>query len=111
MGRRTAPWTHGPMDPLRRRRVVALFRAGGDVGFLHADEDAAPGAVALRVARRVANHVLAGELVGNLAVDAAKFPCRAREEDAAAGLLRELAQHVVGFVEGPAQVVGALASQ
>src|SRR5580765_6961628 len=90
--RHTDSWTHGPMDLLRRRRVVALFRAGGDVGFLHADEDAAPGAVALRVARRVANHVLAGELVGDLAVDADQLRCRAREEHAAAGLLRELAQ-------------------
>src|SRR6476469_7045464 len=74
--------------------VVALLGARGGVRLVGAHDDPPPGAVALRVARRVADHVLARELVGDLPVDAGQLVRGAREEHPAARLLRELAQHV-----------------
>src|SRR3954462_13972076 len=88
------------------RSVVPLLGARGGVRLVRADDDAPPGAVALRIARRVADHVLARELVGDLSVDAGQLVGRVREEHAATGLLRELAQHVVRLIERPAQVIG-----
>ena len=75
----------------------------------HADDDAAPRAVALRVARGVADRVLAGELVGDLAVDAGQLRQLVREERRGPGFLRELAQHELRLLEpfgGRAGTVG-----
>ena len=52
-----------------------------------------------RVPRRVADRVLARQLVGNLAVDVGELGDLSREERAAAGFLRELPHHELGFLE------------
>ena len=51
------------------------------------------------ILRRVAHRVLARELVGDLAVDVLQLVDLLGEERAAAGFLRELAQHELGFAE------------
>ena len=91
-----------------RRREVALLGPRRHARPGHADDDAAPGAVALRVPRRVADRVLARELVGDLAVDAGQLGDLRREERAAAGFLRELAQHELGFLEALGRRAGAV---
>src|SRR5581483_7294001 len=87
------------MSMRRRRREVAELGARGGVRAVDADHDAAPGAVAFRVARGVADDVLARQLVGDLAVDAVEVRQLVREEGAAARLLRELPQDELRFLE------------
>src|SRR5262249_9206245 len=67
------------------RGVVALLRARARVRAHHLDDDAAPGAVAHRVLGRVAERVLVGQLVADLAVDAGELLDAAGEIGAAAG--------------------------
>src|SRR4029079_5661765 len=88
-------------DFLRSARwsVVALLGARGGVLVVGAHDDPSPGAVAFWIARRVADHVLARELVGDLPVNAGQLVRGAREENAAAGLLREPAAHRGPLVE------------
>jgi len=83
------------------------FGARRDVrpGDLH--DHAAPGAVALRVARGVAQRVLAGELVGDRRVDAVQIVDLRREERASARFLRELAHHELRLAEAAGLRVGA----
>jgi hypothetical protein len=84
---------------MRRGCEVAQLGSRGHARTGHADDDAAPGAVAFRVARGVADRVLAGELVGDLAVDTGQLRKLAREERARSRFLRELAQHELRFLE------------
>src|SRR5689334_4947067 len=87
------------MASVRRRREVALLGSRGKVGAVDADHDTPPRAVALRVAGRVADRVLARQLVGDLSVDAVQIRELTREERTAACFLGELAQHELGFLE------------
>src|SRR3954454_18533687 len=103
-GRSRGPIRSGRPDPLcrilmRRRREVSLLGAGRQAWPGDANDDAAPRPVALRVPRRIANRVLARELVGDLSVDARQFRELVGEERAGACLLRELTQDELGFLE------------
>src|SRR6185436_9730949 len=81
------------------RAEVSLLGPRRHPGTRRLDHDAAPGAVALRVLRRIADSVLARELVGNLSVDPAQLGELVREERTAACLLRELLEHELRFLE------------
>src|SRR5262245_36231815 len=81
------------------RREIAQLGAWHGVLPIDAYDHAAPGAVAFRVARRVADGVLTRELIGNLTVDTRQFAHLCREKRSTAGLLRELAQHELRFLE------------
>ena len=59
------------------------------------------------ILRCVAERVLAGELVGDLRVDAVQILDLRREERAAAGFLRQLAHDELGFAEALGLRVGA----
>src|SRR5262249_16969514 len=83
---------------VRRWREVAEFGARGHVRARHADDDAPPRSVALGIPRRVADRVLARELVGDLAVDVVEVGQLVGEERPAACLLRELTQHELCFL-------------
>src|SRR5687767_6381646 len=72
---------------------IPLFCACRGVWRCDTHHDAPPGAVTLGIARRVAQRVLARQLVGDLAVDARQLGNVAGEEHAPAGLLCQLAQH------------------
>src|SRR5439155_20002232 len=84
---------------VRRRREISLLGPRREVRSANADDDAAPGPVAARVARGVAQRVLARQLVGNLPVDVRQLRRLGWEEGAPPGFLRELAQHELGFLE------------
>src|SRR4051794_34499755 len=75
----------------RCRRVIAALGAWGEVRLRHLDDDTAPGTVALRILRRVAERVLARELVGDLSVHAVQILDLRGEVRLAASLLRQLA--------------------
>src|SRR5262245_2919182 len=81
------------------RREVSLFGARRRVGAIDAHDDAAPRTVALRIARRVADRVLARQLLGDLAVDVREFLCLVRKERAAAGLERQLTEDELRLLE------------
>ena len=68
-----------------RPEVPRLVRAVAPVA-IHADRQAPPGAVSLRVLRHVPDDVLVGQFVGDLPVDAGQVLDAGREERAAAGL-------------------------
>src|SRR5262245_14896073 len=81
---RTRRWYRGPLSCLYSRRLtihrclrladhVAGARASAHVRLVHADEDPAEAAVPLRVARRVAQGILAGELLRDRTVDACQL--------------------------------------
>src|SRR5437868_11886992 len=80
------------------RSEIALFRASRRART-RPYHHAAPRAVALRVLRRVADRVLARQLVGNLCVDAVQLGELVREKCPASGLLRHLAQDEFRFLE------------
>src|SRR6266852_2981511 len=96
---------------MRRGREVSLFGARAQAWPGHAHNNSAPGAVALRILRRVADDVLARELVGNLTVDARQIRELRGEERTAARFLRELPQHELGFLEALARVPAVLFAQ
>src|ERR1041385_5281900 len=83
---------------LLRRAEISLLRPGRRPRTRRLHDDPAPGAVALGVLRRVADRVLARELVGNLPVDAVQLGDLVREERPAAGLLGELPHHELRFL-------------
>src|SRR6185369_10597349 len=77
---RTRRWYRGPLSCLysgrfalqrclRLRNHVTGASASTHVWLVHADEDPAEAAVPFRIARRVAQGVLAGELLRDRAVD------------------------------------------
>src|SRR5262245_6914801 len=82
-----------------RRREIPLLGTWHCVLPIDAHDHPAPGAVALRVARCVANCVLARELVGNLTVDARQLADLCRKKRPPASLLRQLAEHELGFLD------------
>src|SRR5262245_6257849 len=89
------------------RAVVPLLGTGRDARAFDPDHDSPPGAVALGVARRVADRVLARQLLGDLCVNRRQLRDGVREERAAAGFLGELAQDEFRFAE-TARRAGAL---
>ena len=82
-----------------RRREVPELGPGRQLTSVDADDDTTPTAVASRIARRVADGVLARQLVGDLAVDLGEVEHLIGEEGAPAGFLRELPQGELGFFE------------
>src|SRR5262245_17088096 len=80
---------------------VALFGACRDVWPVDSNHHPTPGAVMPRIVRRVADDVLARQLVRDLAVDVGQIRNLIREEGPAARFLRELPQHEFGFLEAP----------
>src|SRR5215203_258080 len=88
-----------------RRRVVTLFGPRGRIRDRYAHNDAPPRAVALGIPGGVPEGVLARQLVGDLAVDACQLRDLPREEDAAAGLLRQLTQHELRIAEPASPLV------
>src|SRR4051812_18130742 len=93
---------------VRGRREVSQFGACLQARACDAHDDAPPRAVALRVARGVADRVLARQLVGNLPVDAGELRQLVREERPRAGFLRELAEHELRFLEPLRRRAGAV---
>src|SRR5687768_17526767 len=75
---------------MRCRGVVALLRPRRGIRAGHLDDHAPPGPVALLVLRRIADGVLARQLVRYLRVDAREILEAVREERTAAGFLGEL---------------------
>src|SRR5690349_21175453 len=82
-----------------RWREVPELGARRRVRPVHPDDDPAPGTVALRVSRRIADGVLCRELVRDLAVHAGELAQLAGEERPPSRLLRELTEHEFRFLE------------
>src|SRR5438034_8670664 len=93
-----SPDRPGPML-MRSGCEVPLFGSRRELRAIHADDDPPPGAVAAGVARGVAHGVLAGKLVGNLTVHLRQLGHLAGEKRPPTGLLRELAQRELRFLE------------
>src|SRR5438093_13470514 len=84
---------------MRSGREIPLFGSRLKLGAVDADDDAAPGPVALRVTRGVAEGVLTRQLVGDLTVDFRQIAHLTREERPSARFLGELAQRKFSFLE------------
>ena len=82
-----------------RRREIALLGSRGEVRPVDAHDDPAPGAVALRVLRGVADRVLARQLLGDLRVDVRRARRPARGRRRAPGFLRQLPEDELRFLE------------
>src|SRR3972149_1666760 len=87
---------------VRPRRVVAELRADNEVRKPRLDDDPAPGTVALRVVRDIAEVVLALQLGRKPGVDGIELLNLVWKEPLSTGLLGELLQHVLRFGEGAA---------
>src|SRR2546425_23561 len=87
--------------PIARSSVViSVYRYASASSHTNVEmDDVAPRAVAARIARRVAECVLARELVGDLVVHGDQLADLAGEERASARFLRELAEHELRLLE------------
>src|SRR5690242_18964584 len=79
------------------RRVVAALSAWGKIRLRHLHDNASPGTIPLRVHGRVAERVLARELIGDLAVHAVQFLDVCLVVRLAAGFLVQLPHHELRF--------------
>src|SRR5262245_50930441 len=92
------------------RGEISLFRPRHQVRPGDPHDDPTPGAVALAVLRRITDRVLAGELVGRLPVYTDQLRELVREKRPPAGLLCELPEHELRFVESFRRARGVLAA-
>src|SRR5438045_9574772 len=81
------------------RCEISLLGARRQARAVHSHHDAAPCAVASRVARSIADRVLARELVPNLPVGVVQVRQLTGEERASAGLLRHSSQAELRLTE------------
>src|SRR6186713_1142931 len=91
----------------RLGRVVTILGAGAATWSRDLDNETTPRAIALRIQRRVANRVLACELVGDLSVDVRQVINLHRKEGAPTCLPRQCPQHELRVAKTLRPQVGA----